>query len=168
MKDRVTHAARGLAGTAVLLLALLARNLASACVEDAAVGAPGLRPWERELLRDCDPASRLGDVRPFDVQDAVGGTARAHVLLGPKALHNFFYDLCKYEFDRARLRPDGAVGILGKGARAAHMERRGRERLAVLLRAPNATDSPDSRERLYFEAVWTLNAQITPLTEKTW
>ena len=94
-----------------LLLALVlaprvapANRAAPACVEDEAVRAPNLHEWERELLRDCAPGgSRLGDVRPFGVVPAgasagASATARAHVLLGLKALHNFFYENnCSFE-----------------------------------------------------------------------
>ena len=69
------------------------------CAESPLVHAPGLHAWERALLRDC-PTSALGDVRPFPLS-GTNSTAHAHAILGLKALHNFWYDMCKYAFDRA-------------------------------------------------------------------
>ena len=72
---------------------------AEACTENGHVSAPGLQPWEVALLKDC-PVSALGDVRPFNVTSG-NPTAQAHFALGLKALHNFFYDMCKYAFAAA-------------------------------------------------------------------
>ena len=67
-------------------------------LKDPVAEAPGLKDWERELLRDCEPASRLGDIRPIAFLPPVKlerGTegldkAIAHATLGFKALHNFW------------------------------------------------------------------------------
>ena len=128
MKDRVMHAARGLAGTAVCCPR--PRPEPRLGVEDAAVGAPWPRPWERELLRDCDrrPAR---DVRSSTSRTRWGDGESARPSR-PEGSAQFLLRSVQIRVrSRHRLRPDGAVGILGKGAlrRAAHMERRGRERL---------------------------------------
>ena len=78
-------------------------------MKDPVVRVPGLRDWESVLLKDCEPASRLGNIRPImfmpkakaergsELQDI----AIAHATLGFKALHSFWYDMCKYQFEQA-------------------------------------------------------------------
>ena len=73
--------------------------LQRACNGSALASAPGLFGWERELLRDC-PVSALGDIRPFPLSYK-SPTAAARFVLGLKALHNFWYDMCAHAFGGA-------------------------------------------------------------------
>ena len=69
----------------------------TACVENTYT-REGLAGWEKELLRDC-PTSAMGAVT-FDTS-STDALAESHFVLGLKALHNFFYDVCKVEFQAA-------------------------------------------------------------------
>ena len=89
-----------------IILILFSISINSKCIEDLTIlNLSQLSKWEKNLLKEC-PSSALGDIRPLSfLRESFDSTkqqlARAHIILGFKALHNFFYDLCKYEFDKA-------------------------------------------------------------------
>ncbi|GAB5364185.1 hypothetical protein AAMO2058_000947400 [Amorphochlora amoebiformis] len=92
--------------------------LVVAPVSLAADGCGGLdisvmEPWEQRLMHQSEGTSELGRVCFVTADtDQVG---RAYFILGLKTLHNFWYDLCKFAFDKAiRLRPDFQMAYWGR------------------------------------------------------
>jgi len=153
-----------------LLLFLLPRAApAASCVESPLLQAPGLEPWEVTLLTDC-PTSALGDIRPFDVTSS-NPTAAARFVLGLKALHNFFYDMCKYAFDAALAEdPSLHMAAWGRALCNAQLIWNAEDvnaSVAVLRRQAARPDFPGNmteRERGYFASAQALNGEPTPPT----
>ena len=146
--------------------------LAASCVESPLLQAPGLEPWEVTLLTDC-PTSALGDIRPFNVT-ASNPTAEARFVLGLKALHNFFYDMCKYAFDAA-LAADPSLHMAAWGRALCNAQliwnaEDVNASIAVLRRQAARDDFPGrmtERERRYFASVQVLNGEPTPPSSDT-
>ena len=137
------------------------------CVENPLALAPGLHSWEQTFIKDC-PTSPFGDVRPFDFSSR-NSTAAAHFTLGLKALHNFFFDLCKYEFDQARLiEPTLFMAYWGRALCEAQLVWNGENVPASVevIRAaqtnPEFPGSMSERELAYFQSVVTLNGGMEP------
>lgn len=137
------------------------------CVENPLALAPGLHSWEQTFIKDC-PTSPFGDVRPFDFSSR-NSTAAAHFTLGLKALHNFFFDLCKYEFDQARLiEPTLFMAYWGRALCEAQLVWNGENvpaSVEVIRAAQSNPEFPGSmseRELAYFQSVVTLNGGIEP------
>ena len=160
-----------LSPTAAKATTARATEEAASCHEDTRIiNAPSLTSWERELLRDCNPASRLGDVRPFDLPVSISATARAHFMLGLKALHTFFYDLCKFEFDAAiESDPSFRMAYWGRSLCDAQLLWNAENVTfshACLRRAPSE-DANRPRDVLYFNSVWALNGGDNPPTSES-
>ena len=149
----------------------------SSCIEDPLVDTPGLQKWEAELLQNCrgldvdgGPVSALGDVRPILFLPSSTGKplARAHATLGMKALHNFFFDMCKYEFDRALgVDPSLRAAYWGRALCDAQLlwnAENVSSSVSFLIAAPPApTDSDEDRlNTLYLSAVAALNGGEHP------
>ena len=135
---------------------------AATCVENPFLDAPEVDPWERKLLRDC-PTSALGNVQSFSFSSA-NSSAAAHFVLGLKALHNFMYDLCKYEFDLARaIEPTLFLAAWGRAlcnSRQIWNAEDTSESLDVLeaaRRHPAFPGSMSAREQDYFASAMALN-----------
>jgi hypothetical protein len=135
---------------------------AASCVENPFLDAPEVDPWERKLLRDC-PTSALGNVQSFSFSSA-NSSAAAHFVLGLKALHNFMYDLCKYEFDLARaIEPTLFLAAWGRAlcnSRQIWNAEDTSESLDVLeaaRRDPAFPGSMSAREQDYFASAMALN-----------
>ena len=89
--------------------------------------------------------------------------------LGLKALHNFFFDLCKYEFDQARLiEPTLFMAYWGRALCEAQLVWNGENVPASVevIRAaqtnPEFPGSMSERELAYFQSVVTLNGGMEP------
>ena len=145
---------------APLLLLLLARDAAADCVENTYT-RDGLQEWEQELLRDC-PVSAMGAVS-FPTT-ATSDLAASHFILGLKALHNFFYDVCKVEMEAAlAVEPAFGMAYWGRALCSAQLVWNA-EDLAdsaywLELASSNGAypGAMDAREQQYFRSVVTLN-----------
>ena len=142
------------------------------CVDSPLASAAGLHSWERGLLRDC-PVSALGDVRPFALSinsnAASSNVAYAHFFLGLKALHNFWYDLCKYSFSQAIVEePDMYIAYAFRALCEAQLIWNTEDITASMGFLQGAQSRPgypggmDERERGYFGAVLALNGAPNP------
>eukprot|EP00211_Chloroparvula_japonica_P003781 CAMPEP_0119123466 /NCGR_PEP_ID=MMETSP1310-20130426/3410_1 /TAXON_ID=464262 /ORGANISM="Genus nov. species nov., Strain RCC2339" /LENGTH=707 /DNA_ID=CAMNT_0007113297 /DNA_START=40 /DNA_END=2163 /DNA_ORIENTATION=+ len=117
--------------------------------------------WEKELMRDC-PRSALG-ILHFNTS-AKSSDSEAHFILGLKALHNFWYDMCKIEFESA-IEKEPLLGIAYWGralceAQLLWNSENVKESSAWLDLARDRDAYPgymDPREVQYFNSVVTLN-----------
>ena len=152
----------------------------AACIEDPITENPGLKKWEQELLCDCKvsgsggsslSSSRLGNIRPVLFLLPSGETSsreelsRAHAILGFKALHNFFYDLCKYEFELAIFtNPQLIPAYWGRALCDAQLiwNSENISSSVSYLRSAPSVNPDDDRNTLYFAAVKALNGGDNP------